>query len=922
MTPKRWLLLAEAALVCCASAYLLYIYPWPELLRATVTAGGDTASHYYPAVLMRDELLPRGQLTGWTMGNYAGFPIFHFYSTLPFAVIALLGYVFPMQVVFKLVSLLGPTTLPLAAGYLFRSLGYGRSASVIAAGSVLPFLFQQGNSMWGGNIPSVLAGEFCHSIGLSLSFLFLGLLHRTANGKGSWTGCGFLLAAIGLSHAFAFIGALWFSLFYLWPRREVTKYARMLVPVYLLAFLLLCFWGLPLVPRVQFTTEWSVIWRIKQWQEVIPELLWPAGILAIANTALMAVRIKRFSVETHGLMLFVLFGAGVLYLLAPGVGFPDIRFIPLGQIMLGFLAADLLAWAGSRLRFQLLYGAVVLAATLAWSHQHIGYLPSWLKWNYSGYEAKVTWSLFKEINDHVRGDINSPRMIFEHSQMHNRFGSSRAFENLPFFAGRSTLEGVFHQVSPNSPFVFYIQSEASERTSGPFPQYTYMRLNLDDALPHLRLYNVGTVVASTQKGREAYHQHPDFERTFFKGSYAVYEVNGGNTGYVVAAANEPVLYTGPDYKTAFYRWFKHHDLLDIPLVPESIIGEGAGRKFALRTDSVTRLERKPYEGECEVSTRLEHQRITFDTTCPGRPHIVKVSYFPRWQAADGSPVHLVSPGFMLVYPQGSHFELSYERTPLDWIALSLTWLGLLWAAACIASKKVSSASVETLVALTGPVFAIMERRRLILSVALFAALALAGAAMRVALTRPDTLYAQGQEAYKAREFEHAVRLLEDWTATDRETFKQATAIYQLGVSHSELGNHAASVQVHERLRFEFPNINYGAGTLYHLAKNYAALDMTDKARAAAVELEKNFADNHWVKRLRREQPDLLPPLPEQDQPAVQPSAARPQPGQLRGRQMQARRAQAQAAQAKAAETDQKEPSQEESESARPEQSKP
>jgi hypothetical protein len=166
--------LAETGLVLLPSVFLVYNLPWGSLLADTVTAGGDMASHYYPTKLMAEEILPSGQITGWTMGNYAGFAVFHFYSTLPFALIALLGDIFPMTIVFKLVTLAGVILLPLSAAYLFRTMGYERGGPALAAASVLPFLLQQGNSMWGGNIPSVLAGEFCHSIGITLSFFYLG----------------------------------------------------------------------------------------------------------------------------------------------------------------------------------------------------------------------------------------------------------------------------------------------------------------------------------------------------------------------------------------------------------------------------------------------------------------------------------------------------------------------------------------------------------------------------------------------------------------------------------------------------------------------------------------------------------------------------------------------------------------------------
>ncbi len=433
MNRRLSLTITEYALACLATFYLLYIYPWPELLSPTVTAGGDMASHYYPAWIMHNELLPHGQVTGWTMGNYAGFPIFHFYSTFPFVLIAALGYIFPMEQVFKLVTLLGPTTLPLAAAYFFRSLGYTRGGSVIAAASVLPVLFQQGNSMWGGNLSSVLAGEFCHSIGISLSLVFLGLFHRTVNGRGSWIGSAFLLAATGLSHAFAFMAALWSALFYVWPRRTTIKYGRYAAPVFLLSFLLLCFWGLPLAPRVQFTTEFNPVWHINDWKTVVPELLWPASLLALANLFLLLQRPRQFEeypktrvilgllaaavigglwysidfsaglsqgpawytgattafvlawiavpgrsfcADRQGMLLFTFFGAAFLYAVVPDVGFPDIRFVPLGQFFAGFLAADLLTWLGSKFKFKLLYAVTIALATIAWTNDHIGYVPS------------------------------------------------------------------------------------------------------------------------------------------------------------------------------------------------------------------------------------------------------------------------------------------------------------------------------------------------------------------------------------------------------------------------------------------------------------------------------------------------------------------------------------------------------------------
>ena len=868
MNRERLLGAVEALLCFAGVALLLHIYPWKDLLSPTITAGGDTASHYYPALMMHQELLPQWQWTGWTMGNYAGYPVFHFYSTLPFVAIAALGYVFPMPQVFKFVTLLGPTSLPLAAAYLFWALGYRRGGPVLAAASVLPFLFQQGNSMWGGNIPSVLAGEFCHAIGFSLSIVYIGHLHRLSKGIGSWVVNGLLLAAIGLCHAFAFIGALWFGLFYLRPGRGAVRTVQRIAPAFFLAALVMAFWGVPVIPRVKFTTEWTMIWHIGDWKEVVPELLWPAAILSLVNFALMLVRVKRFDLERHGLMLFAFGGSAFLYAVSPVTGFPDIRFVPIGQLFLGFLACDLVLWAGSRLRHPLLFATAGMLLTLGWAYQHLGYLPSWLNWNYSGYEGKASWPLFKAINDHVAGDINSPRMVFEHSQVHNRFGSSRAFENLPLFAGRSTLEGVFHQVSPNSPFVFYVQSEVSEKTSGPFHQYSYTRLDPQAALAHLREYNVGTIVVVSDKARAAYDANPAYQRTFSDAGYSVYQIPSAITGYVVAAQNQPVLYEGPDYKTAFYRWFKHPDLLDLPLVPADVIGSEAADTFALRTSTVRNIPRVPVQGDCKVSSHLEQEKISFDTTCPGRPHIVKVSYFPRWKSLDGSPVSLVSPGFMLVTPSSNHFEMSYQRTALDWTALAATIAGLLWALGSAVSPSLRRATTAPIARAFALAYQPLSRHATSISVVFIVVCVASGSVVRYEVRDDDVAFRLGQEAFRARNYEVAAQIFGQYTLDDQDTFKQATALLQLGTSQAELGRHELALDTLERLSFDFPNIDFRANVLYLLARSRVAIGRTEEARANARELTERYSDTQWLARLRKENPTLVV-----DQPVAPPTGS-------------------------------------------------
>src|SRR5689334_1173708 len=88
----------------------------PNLLFANNTpAGGDMGAHVWGPAYMRDHLLNHGRLTGWTPDWYAGFPAYEFYMVLPSLAIAVLSYVLPYGVAFKLVAVSGVVSLPLCA---------------------------------------------------------------------------------------------------------------------------------------------------------------------------------------------------------------------------------------------------------------------------------------------------------------------------------------------------------------------------------------------------------------------------------------------------------------------------------------------------------------------------------------------------------------------------------------------------------------------------------------------------------------------------------------------------------------------------------------------------------------------------------------------------------------------------------------
>ncbi|MCC5953271.1 MAG: hypothetical protein JJU45_14350 [Acidimicrobiia bacterium] len=252
---------------------------WPFLdfsdnliLRDTTPAGGDMGAHVWGPAYLRDELLPRGRLTGWSPDWYAGLPAYHFYMVPPALAIALLSYVIPYGVAFKLVAISGVVTMPAAAW------AFGRltrlpfpTPPLLALGTTL-FLFDHSFNIFGGNLASTLAGEFAFSISLSLAIVYLGVV-----GRGLETGRHRALAAVlltlcGLTHIipafFALAGtAVWFLVR---PGVARLRYLATTMPV---AGLLSAWWVLPFVWRRGYMNDMG--WEKK---ENYCTLLWDRGI--------------------------------------------------------------------------------------------------------------------------------------------------------------------------------------------------------------------------------------------------------------------------------------------------------------------------------------------------------------------------------------------------------------------------------------------------------------------------------------------------------------------------------------------------------------------------------------------------------------------------------------------------------------------
>ncbi|HEY3121843.1 MAG TPA: hypothetical protein VGL15_14560, partial [Vicinamibacteria bacterium] len=293
-------------------------------------------------------------------------------------------------------------------------------------------------------------------------------------------------------------------------------------------------------------------------------------------------------------------------------------------------------------------------------------------YDFSGLEAKELWPAFRQLGQTLRGSVGDPRFAVEYSPQHEKAGSVRVYETLPFFSGRSTLEGVYNQASLQTHFVYYVASELGPTAPNPFKSREYSRFDPDGALAHLRLFNVGDVVAlSPQLVSEL--QARGLAPSAASPPYSVFRLEGGGA-YVEPLAFAPVRSAPRGWRDKAYRWFTRK-----PMSRAHLVFSDDQLFQVVEGDEWLPPPEEALPGGVEVRSTLEAESLTIHTNRIGHPLLVKVSYHPRWRAEGADGPYLVSPALMLIVPRQNDVRLRYSRTAADGIGLALTVLAVLLA---------------------------------------------------------------------------------------------------------------------------------------------------------------------------------------------------------------------------------------------------
>ena len=649
-----------------------------------------------PAFL-EHQLLAHGRLAGWNPGWFAGFPFPTFYFPLPALVVAGLNLVFPYDIAFKMATVLGSISLPIITWVFARASGARRPLpEAMAAASVL-FLFDRSFTIDGGNIASTLAGEYDFSLALAFGLAFLAVTVAGLQRGRMRALAAVLLAATVLSHVvvgmYAAAGAVAAVLFVKgtggWRER-----LRWGAPVALVAFSLTAWWALPFVAALPYTTNMGWVNLSNYVASLFPgELRWALALALLG--AIVATVEKMPGIK---LLVALTLASGVTFVVMPQGKLYNARILPfwiLGVYLLAGVGAGQCArWLSmaARPRSRRLLAEVVTPGLLTiaalvgaqvplglpdWSPVKLSassFVPSWVQWNYTGYQGKAAWPQYHALMttmSKVSRRYGCGRAMWEYGPQLNSYGTPMALMLLPYWTHGcvDSMEGLLFESSATTPYHFINQAELSKQPSEAMANLPYGGLNVALGVRHLQQLGVRYYMAFTNAAKAQANADPSLHLVATSGpgsasagssmqnrTWNIYLVAG--SALVRPLHHNPVVMKklapgATGWLHASLKWYLHPG-------PTPVVHAAAGPAGWRRLDWwKSPAHPATLRSDAVSAIRTTSQGISFNVSRPGVPVLVKISYFPNWHAQGAAGPWRVAPNLMVVVPRSHHVSLNY-----------------------------------------------------------------------------------------------------------------------------------------------------------------------------------------------------------------------------------------------------------------------
>jgi hypothetical protein len=358
--------------------------------------------------------------------------------------------------------------------------------------------------------------------------------------------------------------------------------------------------------------------------------------------------------------------------------------------------AGLLAYSFHKIPICGLVFSLALCCTFAWNDKqddknevcsYLNLVPTWARYNFSGYENSASANAAKELIDYLRSVKPNGRIAYDLHPFNESLGSTRFFEALPALTGHPIIEGGIVNSAIGSLSAYVVQGEMSEHTAGAPLLVQPQSFDPEKGLAHLELLGVRRFIAHSNSTINALRESPMWTEEFVVGGgkWIIFKHKSEFNG-LVRKWNYPIkFYISDNFQKDSLEWMyvgaavrEPFALLKSNVVQSTLTGVDS-RLEELRDhptpvgDWISDLSDDIPSNIVKNGSRYE---IHFKAKQLNSPYIVAMSYFPNWKVKGADGPYFVTPGFMVVYPNEENVILYYGNTISKWFGYILSLIGI------------------------------------------------------------------------------------------------------------------------------------------------------------------------------------------------------------------------------------------------------
>jgi hypothetical protein len=334
-----------------------------------------------------------------------------------------------------------------------------------------------------------------------------------------------------------------------------------------------------------------------------------------------------------------------------------------------------------------------------------GFVDGWARWNFSGYEGRSSYGEYYGVVQAMKGigeTRGCGRALWENFSGNDKYGTTMALMLLPFWTDGciGSSEGLFFEAAGTTPYHFLAAGAMSKQSSNPVRELRYINNDAEIGVSYLQELGINYYMAVTPeaiaKADEVAANGGGLSLLETSGPWHIYSVD--NAEIVVPLDTLPVVVNerSGDLRERWLElgssWLQNRtewDALPAADGPESwqridvaidmTVREGEPGSDSRKVDVVKPVQQivaSKVDPAVVSNVEIGEDTVSFSVDKIGVPVLIRVSYFPNWQATGAEGPYRVAPNMMVVVPTSENVSLNFKASFVDRFAYLLTIAGL------------------------------------------------------------------------------------------------------------------------------------------------------------------------------------------------------------------------------------------------------